>query len=400
MKVVTDEKKIDEVLSIGAEEVIEKEHLFSAMKSGHRLNIKFGIDPTMPDLHLGHSVPLRKLRQFQDLGHLAILIIGDATAMVGDPSGRSETRKMLESADIKKNMKNYLRQAGKILDIKKTKVAYNSKWLNNNSMVTILELSKAGTIQQILHRSDFKKRIENDQDITLLETLYPLLQGYDSVIVKADLEIGGTDQKFNLLTGRRVQRYFKMTEQDILTLPLLEGTDGVKKMSKSYGNFIALDEKPEDMYGKIMSLPDSLIIKYFNLCTSTPKEKILEIKTEMDVGKLNPKEAKMQLAREIVKMYHSEKKAKEAEDNFVNTFQKKEIPEEMEEIVGGNGEFLSEVLVKNKVLASKGEWRRLILGNAIHDLGKSENIADQNLKITENLTLKIGKKRFVKIIQK
>ena len=267
MKVTTDEKKIDEVLNIGVEEIIEKEHLFNAMKSGRRLNIKFGIDPTMPDLHLGHSVPLRKLRAFQDLGHLAVLIIGDTTAMIGDPSGRSETRKLLSSSEVKKNMKNYLKQAEKILDIKNTKVVYNSKWLDKN-MVTILELSKAGSVQQILHRSDFKKRIENDQDVTLLETLYPLLQGYDSVVVKADLEIGGTDQKFNLLTGRRVQRYFKVPEQDILTLPLLEGTDGVKKMSKSYGNYIALDEKPEDMYGKIMSLPDSLIIKYFNLCTN------------------------------------------------------------------------------------------------------------------------------------
>jgi tyrosyl-tRNA synthetase len=398
MKVITDEKKIDEILNIGVEEIIEKQHLFDVMKSGRCLNIKFGIDPTMPDLHLGHSVPLRKLRQFQDLGHLAILIIGDATAMVGDPSGRSETRKMLSSVDIKKNMKNYLKQAGKILDIKKTKVVYNSKWLNNNSMVTILELSKAGTVQQILHRSDFKKRIENDQDITLLETLYPLLQGYDSVMTKADLEIGGTDQKFNLLTGRRVQRYFKMAEQDILTLSLLEGTDGVKKMSKSYGNYIALDEKPEDMYGKTMSLPDSLIIKYFNLCTSVSKEEILEIKTEIETKKLNPKDAKMRLAFETVKIYHGEKKAKEAEDNFVNTFQKREIPEVMEEIKAGVGEMLSEILVKNKVLSSKGEWRRLVLGNAIHDLDKHKNIEDQNIKIIGNLTLKIGKKRFIKIV--
>jgi len=399
MKVITDEKKIDEVLSIGVEEVIEKQHLFESMKSGSRLNIKFGIDPTMPDLHLGHSVPLRKLRQFQDLGHLAILIIGDTTAMVGDPSGRSETRKMLSSVDVKKNMKNYLRQAGKILDIKKTKVVYNSKWLNSN-MTTILELSKAGTIQQILHRSDFKKRIENDQDITLLETLYPLLQGYDSVMVKADLEIGGTDQKFNLLTGRRVQRYFKMPEQDILTISLLEGIDGIKKMSKSYGNFIALDEKPEDMYGKIMSLPDSLIVKYFNFCTSVPKEEISKIKTEMELEKLNPKEAKMRLAHEIVKIYHGEKKAQEAEENFVNTFQKKEIPEEIEEIKAGEGELLSEVLVKNKILTSKGEWRRLVLGNGIHDLSKNENITDVNLKISQNLTLKIGKKRFLKVLIK
>jgi len=397
--VTTDEKRIKDILNIGVDEIIEKEHLINAMKSGRRLNIKFGIDPTMPDLHLGHSVPLRKLRQFQDLGHLAILIIGDATAMVGDPSGRSETRKMLTSAEIKKNMKNYLKQAGKILNIKNAKVVYNSKWLNNNIM-TILELSKAGTIQQILHRTDFKKRIENDQDITLLETLYPLLQGYDSVVIKADLEIGGTDQKFNLLTGRRVQRYFKIPEQDILTLPLLEGTDGIKKMSKSYGNFIALDEKPKDMYGKIMSLPDSLIIKYFNLCTSVLNEEIFEIKTGMELEKLNPQKAKMRLAHEIVKIYHGEKEAKEAEKNFVNTFQKKEIPKSMEEIKCETGELLSEVLVRNKILVSKSEWRRLVLSKAIHDLSKNKHITDVDLKISENLTLKIGKKRFVKIVVK
>lgn len=389
MKVITDEKKIDEVLNIGTEEVIEKEHLLNEMRSGRCLNIKFGIDPTMPDLHLGHSVPLRKLRQFQDLGHQAILIIGDATAMAGDPSGRSETRKMLSSTEVKNNMKNYLKQAGKILDIKKTKVVYNSKWLNNK-MITILELSKAGSIQQVLHRSDFKKRIENDQDITLLEILYPLMQGYDSVAVKADLEIGGTDQKFNLLTGRRVQRYFKMAEQDILTLPLLEGLDGIKKMSKSYGNYIALDEAPADMFGKTMSLPDSLITKYFELCTNLQQIEIPKSK--------NPRDVKMKLAFEIVKIYHGEKKAKEAEENFVKTFQKKEIPDDMEEVKSSIGELLSEILVKNKVLSSKGEWRRLVLENAVHDLLKNQNITDVNLKLRENLTLRIGKKRFIKIL--
>jgi tyrosyl-tRNA synthetase len=394
MKVIIDEKKIKEVLDIGVEEIIEKKHLFDAMKTGRILNIKFGIDPTMPDLHLGHSVPLRKLRQFQDLGHLAILIIGDATAMVGDPSGRSETRKMLDASDIKKNMKNYLKQAGKILDIKKTKVVYNSKWLNNNSMITILELSKAGTIQQILHRADFKKRIENDQDITLLETLYPLLQGYDSVMTKADLEIGGTDQKFNLLTGRRVQRYFKMDEQDVLTLSLLEGTDGIKKMSKSYGNYIALDEKPEDMYGKVMSLPDSLIIKYFDLCTSVLKEEISEIKTKMESEKLNPKDAKMQLAFEIVKIYHGEKKAKEAQENFVNTFQKKEIPEIVEEIEGEG--LLTPILLKAKMFDSKGEIRRLFDAGAIKDMTDDRKIlAIEN--IVKGHVYKIGKHKFIKI---
>ncbi len=397
MKIITDEKRIDEVLNIGVEEIIEKEHLIKVLKSGRQIRVKFGIDPTMPDLHLGHSVPLRKLRQFQELGHRAVLIIGDSTAMVGDPSGRSETRKMISVSDVKKNMKNYLKHASNILDIKKTEVHYNSEWLDNN-MMTILELSKAGTIQQVLHRSDFKKRIENNQDITLLEVLYPLLQGYDSVAIKSDLEIGGTDQKFNLLMGRRVQRFYQMPEQDILTLPLLEGIDGVKKMSKSLGNYISLDEKPNDMFGKIMSIPDNLIIKYMKLCTDISFTEIEQIENGFKNQSLNPRDAKVKLAVAVVKIYHGEKKAKGAEENFINTFQKKEIPDEMEEIKCGVGKYLSEVLVENKILASKSEWRRLVEGNAVHNLLTKQNITDSNYKILENLTLKIGKKRFLKII--
>ncbi|MEK7104821.1 MAG: tyrosine--tRNA ligase [Patescibacteria group bacterium] len=389
MKVITDEKKIEEVLGRGVEEIIEKEHLVNNLKSGRRLNIKFGIDPTMPDLHLGHSVPLKKLRQFQEMGHLAILVIGDATAMVGDPSGRSETRKMLQSSEVKKNMKNYLKQAKKILNIKKTKVVYNSKWLGGHSMVTILELSKAGSIQQILHRSDFKKRIKNDQDITLLETLYPLMQGYDSVVMKADLEIGGTDQKFNLLTGRRVQRYFQMAEQDILTLPLLEGTDGIKKMSKSYDNYIALDEKPDNMFGKIMSIKDELIDKYFKLCTNF---------TESEIPKdRNPKNNKMKLAHEIVKIYHGEKNAEKAEENFINTFQKREIPEEMMELKTEGEKTLMDILVEAKILSSKGDFRRLVEERAVTNLDSDKKITDVNTIPKSGMKFKIGKKRFVKI---
>jgi len=397
--IITDEKKIDEILTRGVEEVIEKEHLVKMLKTGKQIRVKFGIDPTAPDLHIGHSVPLRKLRQFQDLGHKAVLIIGDTTAMIGDPSGRSETRKMISKSEIKQNMKNYLKHAGKVLDIKKVEVRYNSEWLDKN-MKTILELSKAGTIQQVLHRSDFKKRIENNQDITLLEMLYPLLQGYDSVATKADLELGGTDQKFNLLMGRRVQRFYQMKEQDILTLPILEGTDGVKKMSKSFGNYISLDEKPEEMFGKLMSIPDSLITKFMRLATDISISEIEEIENSFEKEKLNPKEAKIKLAINVVKIYHGIKKAEEAETNWEKTFSKKEIPNEMKEIKVKVGDLLSEVLVENKILTSKGEWRRLVEGKGVHDLIKNQNIIDLNLKISENLTLKIGKKRFVKIIIK
>lgn len=396
MKVITDEKKIEELLTRGVEEIIEKDHLRATLLSGKKIRVKFGIDPTMPDLHIGHSVPLRKLRQFQDMGHTAVLIIGDTTAMIGDPSGRSETRKMLSEEEVKNNFKNYLKQADKIVDIKKAEIHYNSEWLDKNAFI-ILELSKAGSLQQILHRSDFKKRIDNNQDITVLEMLYPLMQGYDSVAIKADLELGGTDQKFNLLMGRRVQRFYKMAEQDVLTVPLLEGIDGIKKMSKSLGNYIALDEKPNDMFGKIMSIPDNLIIKYMKLCTDIRLDEINSIEDSLNNQKINPRDMKIKIAREIITMYHSKTEADKAEENFSNTFQKKEIPEEMEEIKATVEELLSEVLVKNKILSSKGQWRRLIAGNAIHDLEKNKNIADQNIKISENLILKIGKKRFIKI---
>ncbi len=388
MKVITDEKKINELLTRGVEEVIGKEHLQKILSG--QIRVKFGIDPTMPDLHLGHSVVLRKLRQFQDLGHQIVLIIGDYTAMIGDPTGRTETRKVLTEREVKDNMEKYLDQAGKILNMEKTEVRYNSEWLDKGLQV-ILSIAQAGTVNQMLRRADFKQRMEKDLDITVLEMMYPLMQGYDSVAVKANLELGGTDQKFNLLMGRRVQRHFRQAEQDVMTLPLLEGLDGVKKMSKSFGNYIALNEKPEDMLGKVMSIPDTLISKYTQLCTDLPSSEIelLQIK--------NPRDAKMKLATEIVKLYHGEKKAKEAEQNFSNTFQKGEIPEEIQEVEAGDGESLGEVLVKNKIVPSKSEWRRLVASKAIHDLIKNETIKEIVFKLNNNLTLKVGKKRFIKI---
>jgi len=395
VKIIIDDKKIDEILNRGVEEIIEKEHLAQILKTGKQIRVKFGIDPTAPDLHLGHGVPLRKLRQFQDLGHKAVLIIGDATAMVGDPSGRSETRKMISSSEIKKNMKNYLKHAGKILDIKKTEVRYNSDWLDKN-MTTILELSKAGTIQQVLHRADFKKRIDNNQDITILEVLYPLLQGYDSVVIKADLEIGGTDQKFNLLMGRRVQRFYQMKEQDVLTLPLLEGTDGVKKMSKSYGNYISLDEKPNDMFGKLMSISDNLIAKYMKLCTDISLSEIEQIENGIAKQLINPKEAKIKLALNIIKTYHNEKEAVEAQKVWEKTFSKKEIPEEVLEISATKDDLLVDVLLKNKMISSKSDFRRLVGEKAITNLDTNEKISSNTEKVKKG-TYRIGKKRFCRI---
>jgi len=389
MKVITDEKKIDEVLTRGVEDIFIKEDLKKKLLSGKVFRVKFGIDPTGPKIHLGRAVPLRKLRQFQDLGHKVVLIVGDFTATIGDPSDKLEKRPMLTEKQIKENMKYYAKQLGLIIDLKKTEFKYNSTWLKKLNFKEIANLAESFTVQQMSNRRNFKDRIEKSEEISLREFLYPLMQGYDSVAIKSDIEIGGFDQLFNLKAGRVVQKHYHMPEQDILTVSMLEGTDG-RKMSTSWGNVVNVTDEPNDMFGKIMAIRDELIPKYFLLCTDIKEHEIP--KSE------NPRDSKMKLALEIVKIYHGEKKAKEAEDNFVNTFQKKEIPEEMEEITGGNGELLSEILVKNKILVSKGEWRRLVLGGAIHDLNKNENITDQNIKIIENLKLKIGKKRFIKIV--
>lgn len=390
MKAITDEKKIDEILNRGVEDVFVKEHLKKQLLSGKVLRIKLGIDPTGPKIHLGRAVPLHKLRQFQELGHKIVLIVGDFTATIGDPSDKLEKRPMLTPKQIKINMKNYAKQLGMIIDLRKTEFKYNSKWLGKLGFKEISELAESFSVQQMSNRRNFKDRIEKEEEISLREFLYPLMQGYDSVVVKADVEIGGFDQLFNLKAGRIIQKHYGMPEQDVLTVSMLEGTDG-RKMSTSWGNVVNITDEPSDMFGKIMALRDELIPKYFKLCTNVSD---LEISQNE-----NPRDTKMLLAFEIVKIYHGEKKAKEAEENFVKTFQKKEIPDEMEEIKAGAGELLSEVLVKNKMLSSKGEWRRLVLENAIHDLGNDTNIIDVNLKVSENLTLKIGKKRFVKVIQ-
>jgi tyrosyl-tRNA synthetase len=398
MKVVTDEKKIEEVLTRGVEEVIVRKDLEIKLKSGKKLRIKLGIDPTSPNIHIGRAIPLLKLRDFQELGHQVVFIVGDFTGVIGDTSDKDSERPMLSSKTIKENMKGYVDQAGKILDLSKCEIHYNSEWLGKLTYGEIGEQADCFSLSDFSSRENIKKRLDAGTRVSLREVLYPLMQGYDSVAIRADVEVGGTDQKFNLLAGRRLQERHKQEPQNIIMNSLISGTDG-RKMSSSWGNTINLEAEPNDMYGKVMSLSDNLIIQYFELTTRIPIEDIVEYKKQLENG-TNPKDLKMKLAFEIVKIYHSEKKAKEAEENFINTFQKKEIPEEMEEIECKNGELLSEALVQNKVLTSKGEWRRLVLGSAVHDLGKNENITDQNKKVTENLTLKIGKKRFIKILAK
>ena len=377
----------NDLLTRGVVEVIEKEHLEAALRQaqGKKLRVKFGIDPTAPDLHLGHTVPLRKLRQFQDAGHQAVLIIGDFTARIGDPTGRSEERKPLTEKQVKANLKEYLKQAGKILNIKKLEVHHNSKWFLKEGVAPILELSRAGSIQQVL-------RLDEGHDITMLEMMYPLFQGYDSVKVKADLEIGGTDQKFNLLMGRRVQRHFGVSEQDILTLPLLEGTDGVKKMGKSYGNYIGLAEEPAAMFGKVMSIPDELTVKYAELLTD------LSIEDMESSVKSDPRSSKMKLAREIVEMYHNKKAALGAEDEFVRVVSNKEAPSDVKsQKLNVKSLALIDLLMETKLATSKSEARRLIEQGGVRIDGEKQTDSAKVVEFEEEILLQVGKHKFLKI---
>ncbi|OGJ10559.1 tyrosine--tRNA ligase, partial [Candidatus Nomurabacteria bacterium RIFOXYC2_FULL_36_19] len=387
----------DEILTRGVEDIFIRENLKANLLSGKQLRIKLGIDPTSPFIHLGRAITLQKLKTFQDLGHKAVLIIGDFTAKIGDPSDKLEKRPMLTNEQIKNNLKKYLEQISLILDMKKVEVKYNSEWLSKMNIPELGRLLECFTVQQMVKRRNFKKRLDAGEDVFMVEFMYPAMQGYDSVAVKSDLEIGGFDQLFNLKAGRTVQKRYGQKEQDIMVLSMLEGTDG-RKMSSSWGNVISIVDKPDIMYSKIMEVKDDFILKYFTLCTNISLFEIDNIKKELENG-TNPRDIKMRLAHEIVGIYHGNKKAELAEENFVNTFQKKEIPDEMEEIKADAGELLSEVLVKNNILSSKSEWRRLVLGNGVHDLDKNSTIIDQNIKIVENLTLKIGKKRFVKILK-
>lgn len=378
-------KEIKKLLNRGVEEVIVKDHLKEKLESGEKLRIKFGIDPTGSDIHLGHTVVLRKLKEFQDLGHKIILIIGDFTAQIGDPTGRDKTRPTLSEEEVKKNMENYLDQAGKVIDINKAEIKYNSKWLAK-STEDLLKITKSATVNQVLRRSDFQKRLENEENISILETLYPVLQGYDSVEVKADVELGGTDQKFNLLMGRDIQKYFDMDQQDILTVPLIEGTDGTKKMSKSYDNYISLNDNPTDMFGKIMSIPDKLIDKYFETLTDKDKES------------KDPYESKLNLAKEIVSMYHSSKDAEKAKKEFKNVFSEGKKPEDMKKIKVNKKEINIVDLLVNAGVDSKTQAKNLIKQGGVRIDDKKVSDFSKDIKLKKEKTLQIGKKRFYKVV--
>jgi tyrosyl-tRNA synthetase len=392
-KVITDEKRIEELLTRGVEDVIVKEELVTALKSGRQLRVKLGVDPTGGKIHIGRAVPLRKLREFQRLGHQVVFIVGDFTAQVGDASDKTEKRPMLTRAQIDENLKDYKSQISKILDISKTEFVYNNDWLSKLTFGELITLAECFSVQQMLARRNFKDRYEAGKEISLREFLYPIMQGYDSVAVKADVEIGGNDQLFNLKAGRVIQEYYGMQKQNILTFEMLEGTDG-RKMSTSWGNIITIVDEPFDMFGKIMALKDSLIIKYFLLTTDVSIEEIQMMENEIKNG-ANPKDIKMRLAQELVTMYHTEKDAALAKNSWIEAFQKGGVPEEVPEIKTTKDKELADVLVENKIVSSKTDWRRLIQEGAVNDVEKG-NITDPK-QLAYNATFKIGKKRFIKI---
>ena len=393
-KVITDIKRIDELLNRGVEDMIVKEELKTLLLSGKQLRIKLGVDPTSSKIHLGRSIPLRKLREFQKLGHQVVFIVGDFTAQTGDASDKTEKRPMITRAEIDENLKDYKSQVSKILDISKTEFVYNNDWLSKLTFEEVTKLAECFSVQQMLARRNFKDRYDKGVEISLREFLYPIMQGYDSVAVHADVELGGFDQLFNLKAGRILQENAGQPKQSIMTCQMLEGIDG-RKMSSSWGNIIAIVDDPQTMFGKVMALHDDLIIKYFTLCTDVSLEDIQKIEIEMKQGG-NPKDSKMKLASELVTLYHNEKDATLAKNSWIETFEKGGVPETVLEIVATADKELVQVLLEAKIVTSKNDWRRLVDEKAVKDVEKGE-IIDPKI-LVYNGTFKIGKKRFVKIV--
>lgn len=393
-KVITDEKKIDDLLTRGVEDIIVKEELKTLLMSGRQLRVKFGIDPTGARIHIGRAIPIRKLREFQQLGHQVVLIVGDFTAQVGDASDKTEKRPMLTRAAIDENLKDYKSQISKILDISKTEFVYNNDWLSKLSFGEVTTLAECFSVQQMLARRNFKDRYDNGTEISLREFLYPIMQGYDSVEVKADIEIGGFDQLFNLKAGRAIQEHYGMPKQQIITFQMLEGTDG-RKMSTSWDNIISIVDDPYTMFGKVMAVHDDLIIKYFKLCTDVSLEDIQKMEIELEGG-ANPKDIKMRLASELVVLYHTEKDATLAKNSWIETFQNGGVPDIVPEIRLAECDEVADALVKERIVESKTSWRRLVEEGAVKE-ADGDVVADVKMK-AKNVTLKIGKKRFVRII--
>ena len=395
---------IDKQLTLiqqGAEEIIPEDELWDKLeqsrKNSQPLVVKLGCDPSRPDLHIGHAVALRKLRHFQDLGHQAVLVIGDFTAMIGDPSGRNKTRPQLTLEETKVNAESYIDQAKVILDIDSLQICYNSEWLNAMNFSDVVNLASKYTVARMMERDDFKKRFKSETAISIHEFLYPLAQAMDSVHLDADIELGGTDQKFNLLVGRDLQREHGQEEQVILTVPLIEGTDGVDKMSKSYDNHIGLTDTPEDMYGKTMSIPDTMIEKYFLLAADVDEAAMKRIHSQLADNSVNPRDLKRELAKEIVTIYHSAETASVAEQHFDQIFINKDIPENLPEIKLFDDIALVDLIFTHNLVASKSEGRRLIKQGAVKLNNRTCSDRDQVINKGEAIVIKVGKRRFLKV---
>lgn len=384
-------------LKRGIVDIVSEEELIAKLKQGRPLRVKVGFDPTAPDIHLGHTVVLQKMRQFQDAGHEVICLIGDFTGMIGDPSGRSSTRPPLTRKEVLENARTYQEQVKKILDSSKTIMAYNSEWMDNMVVSDFIKLTSIQTVARMLERDDFKKRFQGQHPISIHEFLYPFIQGYDSVALKADVELGGTDQIFNLLMGRDVQKAFGQEQQVVMTLPLLEGTDGIQKMSKSYNNYIGVDDTPSDMFGKIMSVSDGLMWKYYELLSSRSLGEIQDLRERVGNGSQHPMEAKMNLAHEIVQRYHGRAEADLARESFVKVFKEKSLPEDMPEIaLALERPWIGSVLKEAALVGSTSEAKRLVAqgGVSIDD----EKVTDGELVLAKGtFVIKVGKRRFARV---
>jgi len=395
---------IDEQIKIimkGVDEIIGLDSLKDKLEKSNEnkkpLIVKLGLDPSAPDIHLGHTVVLRKMKQLQDLGHKIVIIIGDFTGKIGDPTGKAKGRKALTTEQVLENAKTYEEQIFKVLDKDKTEVRFNSEWLSKLSFEETIKLASTMTVARMLEREEFKKRYENQVSISIHEFFYPLMQGYDSVSIHADIELGGTDQRFNVLMGRMLQKEYGEEPQATIFMPLLEGLDGEEKMSKSLGNYIGIDEKVEVMYEKAMTIPDKLIIKYFDLVTDIHPDDIEKFKNDLENNKINPRDIKMKLAKEIVRLYHGENEAQKAEERFKIIFQQGQIPTDIDTIIVPKEDFdIARVLVANNIIKSKNELRRLVSqgGVKIND-SKIDDLS--NIKLENEIIIQIGKKKFIRI---
>ncbi|HIE12471.1 MAG TPA: tyrosine--tRNA ligase [Desulfotomaculum sp.] len=395
------------IIRRGAAEIILEEELqrklAKAKETGEPLKVKLGLDPTAPDIHLGHTVVLQKMRQFQDLGHRVVIIIGDFTARIGDPSGKTETRKQLTEDEVMANAETYKEQIFKVLDPDRTEMVFNSSWLAPLTFAEIIRLAANYTVARMLEREDFSKRYKAGSPISIHEFFYPLMQGYDSVALGADVELGGTDQRFNLLMGRTLQSAYGQEPQAAITMPILEGLDGVQKMSKSLGNYVGITEEPGVMYGKLMSLPDGLIVRYLELVTPVPADEVAAIESGLRDGSINPRDAKMRLAREVVSQFHSPEAAAKAEAEFIRVFREHRVPADIpeyavpEEMVEEGLVYLPRLLVAAGLVPSTSEARRLIAQGGVHL--NEEKVFDANARISPvpGTVIRIGRRRFVRL---